>query len=144
MAEVKIVYWSGTGNTATMAEFVAKGVVDAGHTAKIVSFEDITPEDLAGDGAFALGCPSMGAEELEDSVVAPFNDELVSKVSGKNILLFGSYGWGNGEWMRNWCDQMSDAGANLIEAEGVICNDAPDTDAEDALIAAGKALAASV
>lgn len=74
-------------------------------------------------------------------MVDPFVEELVSSVSGKKILLFGSYGWGNGEWMRNWVEQMTGAGAEMIEADGVICNDAPDSDAEEALTAAGKALA---
>ncbi len=143
MAEVKIVYWSGTGNTAAMAEMVAAGVTAGGATPVIVPFEETTPDAVAADAVFALGCPSMGAEELEESVVAPFNDELVGSVAGKKILLFGSYGWGDGEWMRNWAEQMTEAGAEMIEAEGVICNDAPDGDAEEALNAAGKALAAA-
>ena len=121
MAEVKIVYWSGTGNTASMAEMVAKGVAEAGGTPVILPFEDITPEMLAGENVFALGCPS----------------------TGKKVLLFGSYGWGDGEWMRNWVDQMTGAGAEMIEPEGVICNEAPDSEAEAALTAAGKALAAA-
>ncbi len=141
MAEVKIVYWSGTGNTAAMAQMVANGVTAAGATPVIVPFEDTTPEALADDAVYALGCPSMGAEQLEESVVDPFVEELVGSVSGKKILLFGSYGWGDGEWMRNWVEQMTGAGAEMIEAEGVICNDAPDSDAEEALTAAGKALA---
>lgn len=141
MAEVKIVYWSGTGNTAAMAAMVANGVKEAGGTATVVPFEDITPADLANESAYALGCPSMGVEQLEESVVDPFVEELVGSVSGKKILLFGSYGWGDGEWMRNWVDQMTGAGAEMIEAEGIICNDAPDGDAEAALVAAGKALA---
>lgn len=144
MAEVKIVYWSGTGNTAEMAESIAKGVTDAGATPVIVPFENITPADLAGESAYALGCPSMGAEQLEESVVDPFVEELVSSVSGKKILLFGSYGWGDGEWMRNWVEQMTDAGAQMIVAEGVICNEAPDADAQAALVEAGKALAAAL
>ncbi len=143
MAEVKIVYWSGTGNTASMAEMVAKGVAEAGGTPVILPFEDITPEMLAGENAFALGCPSMGAEQLEESVVDPFVEELTGSVSGKKVLLFGSYGWGDGEWMRNWVDQMTGAGAEMIEPEGVICNEAPDSEAEAALTAAGKALAAA-
>ncbi len=143
MAEVKVLYWSGTGNTAAMAEMIANGIKEAGATPVIIPFEDTTPDALAGDAAYALGCPSMGAEELEESVVAPFNDELIGSVSGKKILLFGSYGWGDGEWMRNWAEQMTEAGAEMIEAEGVICNDAPDGDAEEALVAAGKALAAA-
>ncbi len=144
MAEVKIVYWSGTGNTAAMAQMVADGVTAGGATPVILPFEDTTPEALADDAVYALGCPSMGAEQLEESVVDPFVEELVSSVSGKKILLFGSYGWGDGEWMRNWVEQMTDAGAEMIEPEGVICNDAPDSDAEEALTAAGKALAAAV
>lgn len=144
MAEVKIVYWSGTGNTASMAEMVAKGVTEAGGTPVILPFEDITPEALAGDNVFAMGCPSMGAEQLEESVVDPFVEELAGAVSGKKILLFGSYGWGDGEWMRNWVEQMTGAGAEMIEPEGVICNEAPDDEAEAALVAAGKELAAAV
>lgn len=143
MAEVKIVYWSGTGNTASMAELVAQGVTEAGASPVIVPFEDITPAALAEEAVFAMGCPSMGAEQLEESVVDPFVEELAGLVSCKKILLFGSYGWGDGEWMRNWVDQMTGAGAEMIEPEGVICNEAPDDDAQAALIAAGKALAAA-
>lgn len=143
MAEVKIVYWSGTGNTAAMAELVAKGVTDGGAIPVIIPFEDTTPDALASEAVFAMGCPSMGAEQLEESVVDPFVEELAGSVSGKKILLFGSYGWGDGEWMRTWVDQMTGAGADMIEVEGVICNEAPDAEAEAALIAAGKALAAA-
>lgn len=144
MAEVKIVYWSGTGNTASMAELVAQGVAAGGATPVILPFEDTTPDALAAEPAFAMGCPSMGAEQLEESVVDPFVEELAASVSGKKILLFGSYGWGDGEWMRTWVEQMTGAGAEMIEAEGVICNEAPDAEAEAALTAAGKALAAAV
>ncbi|MCD8149694.1 MAG: flavodoxin domain-containing protein [Clostridiales bacterium] len=143
MAEVKILYWSGTGNTAAMAELVANGVTAGGATPVIIPFEDTTPAALADDTVFAMGCPSMGAEQLEESVVDPFVEELEASVSGKKILLFGSYGWGDGEWMRNWVEQMTGAGAEMIEPEGVICNDAPDAEAEEALVAAGKALAAA-
>ncbi|MCC8017009.1 MAG: flavodoxin domain-containing protein [Lachnospiraceae bacterium] len=144
MAEVKILYWSGTGNTAAMAQLVADGVTAGGATPVIVPFEETTPDSLASETAYALGCPSMGSEQLEESVVDPFVEELIASVSGKKILLFGSYGWGDGEWMRDWVEQMTGAGAEMIEAEGVICNDAPDSDAEEALTAAGKALAAAV
>lgn len=143
MAEVKIVYWSGTGNTASMAEFVGKGVTEAGGAPQFIPAEEASAADIASAKAFALGCPSMGAEQLEESTMQPLEDELVSLVSGKKILLFGSYGWGDGEWMRNWVEELTGAGAEMIEPEGVICNDAPDGDAEAALIAAGKALAAA-
>lgn len=144
MAEVKIIFWSGTGNTAAMAEMIAKGVTEAGADPAIIPFENITPDSLADDPAYALGCPSMGAEQLEESVVDPFVEELLGTVSGKKILLFGSYGWGDGEWMRNWTEQMTGAGAEMIEPEGVICNEAPDSEAEAALNAAGRALAAAI
>lgn len=106
MAEVKIIYWSGTGNTAAMAQSVADGVTAAGAEAKIIPVENASAADIADVKAFALGCPSMGAEQLEESSMEPFVDEILGSVSGKKILLFGSYGWGDGEWMRNWVEQI--------------------------------------
>ena len=105
MAEVKIIYWSGTGNTAAMAQSVADGVAAAGAEAKIIPVENAGAADIADVKAFALGCPSMGAEQLEESSMEPFVEEILGSVSGKKILLFGSYGWGDGEWMRNWVEQ---------------------------------------
>ncbi|MCI6538104.1 MAG: flavodoxin [Lachnospiraceae bacterium] len=143
MAEVKIIYWSGTGNTAAMAQSVADGVAAAGAEAKIIPVENASTADIADVKAFALGCPSMGAEQLEESTMEPFVEEILGSVSGKKILLFGSYGWGDGEWMRNWVEQMTGAGAEMIEAEGIIANEAPDADAQAACEAAGKELAAN-
>lgn len=137
MAELKVVFWSGSGNTESMADFVVKGAGDA----KAISMEDITPSDLADEKAFALGCPAMGDEELEETIVEPFVAELEKNVSGKTIGLFGSYGWGDGEWMRNWVDRMEKAGAVVVNGEGVICADAPDDEAEQALTALGEELA---
>lgn len=96
---------------------------------------------LAGEDVFALGCSAMGAEELEESEMEPFVAELEGKVSGKKILLFGSYGWGDGEWMRSWCDRMKAAGAELVEEEGVIANEAPGSAELNACKAAGAKLA---
>ena len=134
---VQIVYWSGSGNTKEMADAVAEGVKRAGAEASVVEVGDANAADLANEKVFALGCPSMGCEQLEESEMEPFVEELESLVSGKNILLFGSYGWGDGEWMRNWAERMTNAGAVMIEEEGIICNDAPDDDAVAALKAAG-------
>ena len=100
MSKVSIVYWSGTGNTQKMAEAVAEGVKEAGAEADLKFVSAATVDELAAEPAFALGCPSMGAEELEDAEMEPFMAELESKISGKKIALFGSYGWGGGEWMR--------------------------------------------
>ncbi|MCD7736890.1 MAG: flavodoxin [Lachnospiraceae bacterium] len=137
MAELKVVFWSGSGNTEAMADLVAKGAGDA----KTVSMEDITPADLAEEQVFALGCPAMGDEVLEETIVEPFIEELEKNVSGKTIGLFGSYGWGDGEWMRNWVERMQKAGATVVNDEGVICADAPDDEAEQALRALGEKLA---
>ena len=143
MADVKIVYWSGTGNTAAMAEAVAEGITAAGGNPVYVPVGQANAEEIASEKAFAMGCPSMGAEQLEESEMQPFEDELVPLVSGKKILIFGSYGWGDGEWMRNWAEELKGAGAELIEDEGIIANEAPDDDAKAALVEAGKALAAA-
>ena len=138
---ISVVYWSGTGNTQTMAEAVADGIREAGKEAAVLSVDSANADTLAQEGVFALGCPSMGAEELEDSEMEPFVQELEGKVSGKKILLFGSYGWGDGERMRNWCERMKNAGAVLIEEEGVIANEAPGAEEIEACKEAGKKLA---
>ena len=130
---ISVVYWSGTGNTQAMAEAVAEGIKAAGQEAEA--------KTVAEEAAFALGCPAMGAEVLEESEMEPFVEELESYVSGKKILLFGSYGWGDGEWMRDWADRMKNAGAQLIREEGIIANEAPEDDVLEELKAAGKELA---
>ncbi|MCD7882674.1 MAG: flavodoxin domain-containing protein [Lachnospiraceae bacterium] len=137
MAELKVVFWSGSGNTESMADLVVKGAGDA----KAIPMEDISPADLAEEKAFALGCPAMGDEELEETIVEPFVAELEKNVAGKTIGLFGSYGWGDGEWMRAWVERMQNAGAEIVDGEGVICADAPDDEAEQSLAALGEKLA---
>lgn len=142
MSNVQIVYWSGTGNTEAMAEAVAEGVKAAGAEASLVNVDGANVEELAQSSGFALGCPSMGAEELEEGSMEPFVSELEGKVSGKQIVLFGSYGWGDGEWMRNWEERMTAAGATVVGGEGIITQDAPDGEVVEKLSEAGKALAA--
>ncbi len=140
MSKVTIVFWSGTGNTETMANMVADGIKVAGGEAEVLEMENITPANLADKAVFALGSPSMGDEELEDTIVEPFISELEKSVSGKKIALFGSYGWGDGEWMRNWVDRMKAAGAEIIGGEGVIANEDPDDEAREACENLGKAM----
>lgn len=139
---VSVVYWSGTGNTQTMAEAVADGIRAAGQEAAVLEVSAADPAVLASESAFALGCPSMGAEQLEETEMEPFVEALEPLVSGKNILLFGSYGWGDGEWMRDWAERMKNAGAVLIREEGVIANEAPDDEAVEECRSAGQELAA--
>ena len=138
---VSVVYWSGTGNTQVMAEAVAEGIRSAGAEANVLEVADADAAALASEDAFALGCPSMGAEQLEETEMEPFVETLEPLVSGKKILLFGSYGWGDGEWMRTWEERMKEAGATLIGGQGVIANEAPDGEAVEACEKAGEALA---
>jgi flavodoxin short chain len=126
---INIIYWSGTGNTEAMAKLIAEGAQGAG--AEITLTEVSCADDTTALDAdlIALGCPSMGAEVLEDSEFEPFIDSIEDRLCGKTLALFGSYGWGDGEWMRNWTERMEKAGASLA-AEGLIVNEAPSGKAE--------------
>lgn len=142
MSKVNVVFWSQSGNTESMANAVGAGVTTAGGEANVVYVGDASIDELKSAKAFALGCPAMGAEVLEEGEMEPFVTDLEAFVSGKTIGLFGSYGWGDGEWMRNWVDRMTAAGATVVGGEGVICQDAPDDAATAACEELGKALAA--
>ena len=128
MSKIKVVYWSSTGNTEAMAEAIARGIESAGGEAQLLEADNVSASDFSHDQVFALGCPAMGAEELEDSVVEPLVADLEGSVSGKKIALFGSYDWGDGEWMRIWAERMEKAGAQIVGGEGLICNNTPDED----------------
>ena len=141
MEEIYVVYWSQTGNTKEMAEAVGAGIEEAGKTAKVVEVGSISAEVLKDAAAFALGCPAMGAEVREEEEMEPFVAEVEKFASGKKIALFGSYGWGDGEWMRDWETRMQNAGAELVGGAGVMCNEAPDADAVVACKALGVQLA---
>ena len=135
--KIAVVYWSGTGNTESMARAVAQGVTDSGSEADLLTV--ISMKDLDSYAAIAFGCPAMGAEELEDSEFEPMFSALEGSLIGKKIALFGSYGWGDGEWMRTWEDRCKEDGAVLV-CESVICNEAPDDAAVSACKALGEAL----
>ena len=135
--KIAVVYWSGTGNTESMARAVAQGVTDSGSEADLLTV--ISMKDLDSYAAIAFGCPAMGAEELEDSEYEPMFSALEGSLNGKKIALFGSYGWGDGEWMRTWEDRCKEDGAVLV-CESVICNEAPDDAAVSACKALGEAL----
>ena len=141
MSEIKIIYWSQTGNTEAMAEAVGKGINAAGKDAKVLTVGELSAAELKEDAVFALGCPAMGAEVLEEDEMEPFVAEVEGFASGKKIALFGSYGWGDGQWMRDWEERMKAAGAEIIGGEGVMCNESPDDDAVAACENLGKLLA---
>lgn len=133
-----VVYWSGTGNTAAMADLVLEGMKSAGADAELIECNSVT--DLSAYDAIAFGCPAMGSEQLEDSEFEPMFDSVKGSLAGKSIALFGSYGWGDCEWMRNWEEDCRAAGA-VLACESVTANDAPDSEAEEACKALGAALA---
>ena len=139
MSKVAVVYWSGTGNTKAMAEAIGEGVVEAGAEAVVLDVSKVSVADLKQATVFAMGCPSMGAEELEDSEMEPFVSEVEGFAAGKKIALFGSYGWGDGQWMEEWESTCSEASANLV-CQSVICNDYPDEEALDACYHLGQSL----
>lgn len=141
MSKIAVIYWSGTGNTEAMAQAVAEGAKGAGATVDLFNVSETTPEAAAGYDALALGCPAMGAEVLEESEFEPFFSGLEGFLSGKKTALFGSYGWGDGQWMRNWYERAESAGAALCGAEGLIVNETPDEDGLKACRDLGASLA---
>ncbi len=138
MKKTAVVYWSGTGNTAAMAELVLEGMREAGADASLIECTMVT--DLAAYDAIAFGCPAMGSEQLEDSEFEPMFDGVKKSLGGKAVALFGSYGWGDGEWMRSWEDDCRAAGISLA-CESVLVNGAPEGADAEACKALGKALA---
>ena len=137
MSKVAIVFWSATGNTETMANCIAEG---AGAAAAIVPCAEMDAAKLGGYDVVAFGCPAMGAEQLEESEFEPMFAGLEGSLNGKKVALFGSYGWGDGEWMRGWEKDCDDSGIRLV-CESVTCCEAPDDAALDACRALGKELA---
>lgn len=139
MSKVAVVYWSGTGNTEAMAEAVADGIREKGGEAVILTAGEFDRSMIGDYDSIAFGCPSMGDEELEESEFAPMFESCEPDLAGKKIALFGSYGWGDGEWMRKWEKTCKKAGA-VFACDFVICNDAPDADAVEKCRGLGKAL----
>lgn len=140
MSKIAVVYWSGTGNTESMAEKVAEGAKSAG--AEVTSFTaaEFSADMMDSFDAVAFGCPSMGSEQLEESEFEPMFLSCEPKLSGKKVALFGSYGWGDGEWMRTWEENCVSKGA-VFACDSVICNEAPDEMALEECKSLGKKLA---
>lgn len=126
MNRVAVIYWSGTGNTEAMAHAIAQGAKNAGAEVSLMNVSQTTASAAAEYERIALGCPAMGGEVLEESEFEPFFTELESSLSGKCVALFGSYGWGDGQWMRDWQERTVRAGAELVGGEGLILNETPD------------------
>ena len=140
MNEIIVAYWSQTGNTEAMANAVGEGIEAAGKKALVTEISGVSMDDLKNASVFAMGCPAMGAEVLEEGEFEPFFAQLEPRLAGKTLALFGSYGWGDGQWMRDWADRALAAGATLC-ADPVIANEAPGDEDLAACRALGRALA---
>ncbi|MBX4260646.1 flavodoxin [Clostridium estertheticum] len=141
MKNVVVIYWSGTGNTEVMAESIvdgAKKVEDV--NVRLINVFDAKVEDVTNADGVALGCPSMGSEQLEEGEMEPFIESIASIVTGKSTILFGSYGWGSGEWMDSWQERMEGYGAKLI-ADGLIINNDADKEGIEKCREIGELLA---
>lgn len=139
MNKTAVVYWSGTGNTEAMANAVAEGVKNAGGSAACFTPADFSISVMNDYDTVAFGCPAMGAEVLEESEFEPMFQTCKERLAGKKIALFGSYGWGDGTWMRNWEEECAQCGAVLV-CDSVICQDDPDDEAVQACRELGAAL----
>ncbi|MDY6011733.1 flavodoxin [Clostridium sp.] len=137
---MKVVYWSQTGNTEKMANLIAQGIKEAGKEAEVVSLSDITVDDLKNEEIIIFGNPAYGAEQLEESEVEPFVDSLEGNIEGKKVALFGSWGWGEGEWMKELEEKIESYGATLI-AEGLTVKELPEGEDETRCIEFGKLIA---
>ena len=138
--KIAVVFWSGTGNTEAMANAVADGAKEKGADVSVLGPSGFDSAKVAEFDAIAFGCPAMGNEVLEESEFDPMFTAIEGSLSGKKIALFGSYGWGDGEWMRNWEERAKAAGANLV-SECLIVNDAPDSEGIENCKKLGAALA---
>ncbi len=136
MSKIAIVYWSGTGNTEAMANYIAEGAKSKGAEVDVMTSDIFTKEMVSEYSSIAFGCPSMGAEVLEETEFQPMWDNVKDSLGDTDVVLFGSYGWGDGEWMRNWEEETT---AKTLET--YMCNESPDADAQAACIALGEKLA---
>ncbi|WP_297134475.1 flavodoxin [Terrisporobacter sp.] len=140
MSKIAVVYWSGTGNTESMAELIIEGIKSESIDVDVYTADEFSCDKANEYDVFAFGCPSMGVEELEESEFEPMFSSVKSHLKGKKVALFGSYGWGDGEWMRNWEQDCIDNGCDII-SDCVIVNEAPDEKSSEDCKDLGKKLA---
>jgi flavodoxin short chain len=127
---IAIIYWSGTGNTESMATLIAEGAREHGAEVEVLPVSQCDADILTRYDRFAFGCPSMGEEELEDMEFDPFFSGIEAGLAGKHVALFGSYGWGDGQWMRDW-EQRTIANGAILFGAGLVIQDDPSSEADD-------------
>ena len=142
MSRIAVIYWSMTGNTQAMAEAIAQGAQGAGAQVDVFSVDQVGVDQVLEYDGLALGCPAMGAEVLEESEFEPFFSQLEGRLSGRDVALFGSYGWGDGQWMRDWEERADRAGGTVCQGEGLILHETPDESGLDRCRTLGADLAA--
>ncbi|MBQ9492112.1 MAG: flavodoxin [Oscillibacter sp.] len=143
MSKIAVVYWSGTGNTELMANCIAEGAKDGGAEVDVVNVtgaDDFTPEQFGGYDVVAFGCSSQGTEQLEEDAFEPMFTALEESLSGRKIALFGSFGWGDGQWMRDWAERCKAAKATLFD-DGLTINETPNDEGQENCRDLGKELA---
>lgn len=141
MKKIAVVYWSGTGNTEAMANAIAEGVKAAGGEVDVLTAGNFNAGAVAGYDAIAFGCPAMGSEELEESEFEPMFAGVEGALRGKPVALFGSCGWGDGQWLRDWAERCVKDGAAVVDMNGLCVMEAPDADGIAACQALGKQIA---
>ena len=129
---MKIVYYSASGNTEKMANLIAEGIANGGKNAEVINVSNANADIFDNEEIVILGCPAMGDEVLEENEFEPFIEEISSKISGKKVALFGSYGWGDGQWMRDWQERMESLGCTLI-ADGLIIQNEPEDNSPECI-----------
>ena len=139
--KIAIVYFSGTGNTKQMVDALEEGFKNKSVEVDVFESDEFSKDSINTYDGFAFGCPSMGDEELEDSEFEPMYSSIKPKLNGKKVALFGSYGWGECDWMRDWEADAKEAGAVLISEEGLTVNETPEGETCDECKAYGKKIA---
>ncbi|MGN2370353.1 flavodoxin [Clostridium cagae] len=137
---MKIIYWSGTGNTEAMANLIAKGIEDLEVKTELINISNANVDSLKDENIVVLGCPSMGDEELEGGEFLPLLENVQDDLKNKKVILFGSYGWGDGQWMRSWEEEMTASGVN-VALEPLIVNYTPEGESEEQCIQYGREIA---
>ena len=140
MSKTVVVYWSGTGNTEAMAEYLVNAINEKGGQAELFPVDSFDVSTADAYDAFALGCSAWGSEELEANECLPVYEEIEPKLAGKKVLLFGSYGHGDAAYQQDWKARAEEAGAQVVATVGSL--DAPEAEDEEALAAAADQLLA--
>ena len=124
MNKISLVYYSSTGNTYSMAKAIEEGIIEAGGKVTVYKASEMNKDDILSSDVIAMGSPAMGAEVIDENYLLPFMEEDGPKFKGKKVYIFGSYGWGGGEYADNWKAQLEGFGANIV-AMPILANEEP-------------------